>query len=166
MIDAVLRELISGGWLYAGMRIAFIALIYLFLFLVFRATVRELQVAAQTMTTGEGFAGRMRLVVLDDIGKALPAGSTISLRPVTTLGRGEENTIVLDDPHVSARHAELRFERGQWWLRDLDSSNGTFVNSNAVRAVIGVRAGDVIQCGRVRFRLASEFSVIDEHPSG
>ena len=166
MSDDLLRELISGGWLYAATRVAFIALIYLFLFLVLRATVRELRTAAQEMSTGEGFAGRMWLVVVDGTGPVLPTGATILLRPVTTLGRGEENTIVLDDPHVSARHAELRFARGQWWLRDLGSSNGTLLNGHAVRAVVGVRAGDVIQCGRVRFRLASEFSVIDEHPSG
>jgi hypothetical protein len=166
MSDSVLQELVAGGWLYAAARIAFIAVIYLFLFLVLRATVRELHAAAHTMSTGEGFAGRMRLVVLEGSGPGLPAGASVVLQPLTTLGRGDENTIVIDDPHVSARHAELRFARGQWWLRDLGSSNGTEVNGNLVRAVVGVRAGDVIQCGRVRFRLASESSAIDEHPSG
>jgi pSer/pThr/pTyr-binding forkhead associated (FHA) protein len=67
--------------------------------------------------------------------------------------------MVVDDPHTSAEHAELRFERGQWWLRDLGSSNGTMLNGEPVRAVLGVRPGDVIQCGRVRFRLIPSFAV-------
>src|SRR4051812_32573902 len=108
MSDAILRELVSGGWLYAATRVAFIALVYLFLFLVLRATVRELRAAAQVTTFGEGFAGRMRLVVVDGAGPSLPAGASIALPPVTSLGRDGENTVVLDDPHVSARHAELR----------------------------------------------------------
>jgi pSer/pThr/pTyr-binding forkhead associated (FHA) protein len=166
MIDPLLRELAAGGWLYAAARIAFVVLIYWFLFLVLRATVGELHAAAQTMATGEGFAGRMQLVVLDGAGSSLLPGTAVVLQPVTLLGRDEENTVVIDDPHVSARHAELRFERGHWWLRDLGSSNGTSVNGAMVRAVVGVRAGDVIQCGRVRFRLAPAFSVAGNDASG
>jgi pSer/pThr/pTyr-binding forkhead associated (FHA) protein len=83
----------------------------------------------------------------------------LSLEPATSLGRVAGNTIVIDDPHTSARHAELRFARGQWWLRELGSSNGTLLNDEPVRAVVGVRPGDVIQCGRVRFRLVPSFPV-------
>jgi len=43
------------------------------------------------------------------------------------LGR-ESSDIVLRDPAVSRRHAELYFDNGRWMVRDLESSNGTFVN--------------------------------------
>jgi hypothetical protein len=166
MSDAVLRELVDGGWLYAAARIAFVALIYLFLFLVMRSTMREMRAAAQMMAGDDGFTGRMRLVVLEGTREGLPDGASVSLQPVTSLGRGAENTVVIDDPHVSARHAELRFARGQWWLRDLGSSNGTTLNGNAVRMVVGVQAGDVIQCGRVCFRLVPENSAAGDDASG
>ena len=153
MNEALLDELVAGGWVYATLRIAFIALVYAFLFLVLRTTMRELSAAAQGMATGEGHAGAMSLVTLDAAASSLRLGEALPLQPATTIGRVPGNTMVVDDPHTSAEHAELLFERGQWWLRDLGSSNGTTLNGEPVRTVMGVRPGDVIQCGRVRFRL-------------
>ena len=159
MIDAPIDQLIADGWLYAALRVGFIALIYLFLFVVLRTTVRELTVAARAMGSGDGQPTVMALEVLDAARSSLSPGTNISLEPATSIGRVAGNTIVVDDPHTSARHAELRFERGQWWLRDLGSSNGTMLNEELVRTVMGVRGGDVIQCGRVRFRLVPSFPV-------
>jgi hypothetical protein len=159
MIETTIDQLIADGWLYAALRVAFIALIYLFLFVVLRTTVRELTVAAQAMGGEERRAAGSGLVVLDAADSSLTPGEALALEPASTLGRVAGNTIVIDDPHTSARHAELQFARGQWWLRDLGSSNGTLLNDEPVRAVVGVRPGDVIQCGRVRFRLVPSFPV-------
>jgi hypothetical protein len=50
-----------------------------------------------------------------------------------SIGRDRGCDLVLRDPEISRRHAQLRFRDGRWILRDLDSTNGTFVN--------GVRVG-------------------------
>jgi hypothetical protein len=68
------------------------------------------------------------------------------------IGRSSSCQIVLGDDTVSRRHAELRFEDGRWLLRDLHSSNGTYVNGRWV-AEAEVRAGDVIHLGGARLRL-------------
>ncbi|MBA2595023.1 MAG: FHA domain-containing protein [Chloroflexia bacterium] len=159
MSDTLIDELIAGGWLYAALRMLFIALIYLFLFLVLRATVRDLNAVARDMAGGEGQPARLSLLTLAGAESSLPPGTAIPLEVVTTLGRIAGNTIVVADPHTSARHAEIRFERGQWWLRDLGSSNGTSLNGEPVRTVMAVRPGDVLQCGRVRFRLVPSVPV-------
>lgn len=159
MIDQFVDQLVAGGWLYAALRIAFVALIYLFLFLVLRSTARELGAAARAMATDEGFAGAMALLTLDAADSSLAPGGVFPLPATTTIGRVPGNTLVIDDPHTSAEHAELRFQRGQWWVRDLGSSNGTTLNGEPVRTVMGVRPGDVIQCGRVRFRLVPSVAV-------
>jgi pSer/pThr/pTyr-binding forkhead associated (FHA) protein len=162
MNNPLVDQLIAGGWLIAALRVLFIGLVYVFLFLVWRATVRELHAAARQMPSLDTPVARGALVVIDPAGSSLTAGEALALAPATMIGRDEESPIVADDPHVSARHAEIRFDRGQWWLRDLDSSNGTFLNGNPVRAVIGIRPGDVIQCGRVRFRFVPSFPVPGE----
>ena len=59
---------------------------------------------------------------------------------------------MLGDDTVSRRHAELRFEDDRWMLRDLGSSNGTYVNGRLV-AEAEVRAGDVVHLGGCRLRL-------------
>ncbi len=64
MSDTLIDELIAGGWLYAALRMLFIALIYLFLFLVLRATVRDLNAVARDMAGGEGQPARLSLLTL------------------------------------------------------------------------------------------------------
>jgi pSer/pThr/pTyr-binding forkhead associated (FHA) protein len=52
--------------------------------------------------------------------------------PDVALGRGLENTIVLEDRRVSRSHARLILAHGHWTVRDEGSTNGTFVNGRMV----------------------------------
>jgi hypothetical protein len=64
----------------------------------------------------------------------------------STLGRSEECDIVLGDPNVSRRHAELRMQGGEWHVVDLGSTNGVKVNGRAVSSA-RLREGDRITLG-------------------
>lgn len=64
-----------------------------------------------------------------------------------TLGRSRECEIVIEDPNVSRRHAELRPRGGGWVVSDLGSTNGTRVNGRPVHAPEVVRPGDEIEVG-------------------
>ena len=68
------------------------------------------------------------------------------------LGRSRACTIVLADDTVSRRHAELELDDGRWTIRDLGSSNGTWVNGRRV-VEAEVRPGDEVVLGDCRFRL-------------
>ncbi|MFQ5817887.1 MAG: FHA domain-containing protein [Terriglobia bacterium] len=70
----------------------------------------------------------------------------IGKEPVT-IGRLGNNTIVLDNPAVSSYHARLLVQGEQCVLVDLDSLNGTFVNSQRITRHI-LRDGDVVQVGK------------------
>jgi pSer/pThr/pTyr-binding forkhead associated (FHA) protein len=61
-----------------------------------------------------------------------------------TIGRGEENTLVVSSDQASRRHATIRPEGGGHQLDDLGSTNGTFVNSKQVTTRRLVH-GDVIR---------------------
>jgi hypothetical protein len=165
MIDAALAQLVDGGWITAAGRILFVLLIYGFLYLVFRNTVAELTVVAQRMGPDDGQPARATLIVEDRGESTLRQGESLQLPLKSTIGRGPGNVIVIADPHVSAQHATLWFERGQWWLRDLESSNGTLLNGEPVRTVVAVRNDDVLQCGRVRLRFVSTITVPSERAS-
>ncbi len=72
-------------------------------------------------------------------------------RDRNTIGRdGTQCDIVLDDATVSKRHAEIRFENGQYVLYDLASTNGTFVNRHRVQRQL-LRDGDQVQLGNASF---------------
>ena len=51
---------------------------------------------------------------------------------VFRIGRDESCEIRLDDPLISRRHAEIRFEHGRWWVIDLASRNGTRLDGRVV----------------------------------
>jgi len=68
------------------------------------------------------------------------------------LGRSSRCQLVFADDTVSRRHAELRMVDGRWILRDLGSSNGTWVNGRQVMEA-EVAAGDRIQLGCCEFRI-------------
>jgi hypothetical protein len=69
-------------------------------------------------------------------------------QPIIRIGRGETSDVLIDNVSVSRRHAELREEGGAWLLRDLGSSNGTFLNGQRVTAELPLRPGDEISFGK------------------
>jgi FHA domain/Domain of unknown function (DUF1707) len=72
----------------------------------------------------------------------------------TTIGRSRWSGCVLSDPTVSRAHAVVHYRDGKWSLRDLGSTNGTFVNGRRITDEIEVRPGDEVAFGAVRFVLA------------
>ena len=67
----------------------------------------------------------------------------------SVVGRGAEADVVVDDPGVSRKHAEIYYEAGQVRLVDLGSTNGTFVDGQRV-STVALRDGSRITMGRSR----------------
>jgi len=63
-----------------------------------------------------------------------------------TVGRKETNTICIKDHQISSQHAELQVQEHDWWIRDLQSRNGIFVNGKKVDSQI-LKHGDIIRLG-------------------
>ena len=72
-----------------------------------------------------------------------------------TIGRSRECGLVLDDPNVSRRHAELRPEGAGWSVADLGSTNGITVNGSRVERAL-LEPGDEIALGRSRLTFELE----------
>lgn len=84
-----------------------------------------------------------------------PGGARIRLRGTCTVGRGSTSDIVLNDSKVSRRHALVQPQKQyEFWLLDLGSSNGTFVNGRRITQPVLLRNGDQIEIGpfRLMFR--------------
>lgn len=75
----------------------------------------------------------------------------------TTLGKASTNDVVLDhDRKVSRLHAVLENLAGRWCVRDLSSSNGTYVNGERIWAERPLRHGDEIRLGETRLLFRAE----------
>lgn len=81
-----------------------------------------------------------------------PDYSAISLEPgVTPLNRLNVNP---NDFEISRQHAQITHQEGYWWLQDLGSSNGTFVNELRVFEPVMLQPGDQVRVGRTVLRVA------------
>lgn len=65
------------------------------------------------------------------------------------IGREPACDCQLSDSTVSSRHALLSYHNLQWWLEDLDSTNGTFLNEEPVVSSVVLASGDRIRCGSI-----------------
>jgi DNA-binding response OmpR family regulator len=66
-------------------------------------------------------------------------------KPVISIGRWEDNDVVVDDRWVSRHHAQVRREEEGYVIQDLDSKNGTFVNGQRIAVPTPLADGDEIQ---------------------
>lgn len=69
--------------------------------------------------------------------------------PEVIIGRDPANDCPLEDKTISAQHARLSYHHGQWWVEDLGSRNGTFLNQEPVVEPLVVASGDRLRCGQV-----------------
>jgi hypothetical protein len=85
-------------------------------------------------------------------------GTGVELRPdtVVTIGRDVDNIIVLSDPNVSRRHAEVVWKENGWCVRDWGSLNGMFVNGILVEEEVVLKPGDRIRIGGDVFALCED----------
>lgn len=130
------------------LRLLFLAMLYAFLWMVVRALVRDLRAAGREPNRELG-----RLIVVTSPSGEPAKGAVFALDAITSLGRDVNNSIVLEDEFVSAAHAALTYRGRAWYVEDLGSTNGTFVNGSQVDGLSPIAFGDEIQIGQVRLRL-------------
>ena len=86
-------------------------------------------------------------------GKDLKDGSIIPIRSDLTIGRKDDNSIVLGDPHVSGNHAKIIVRNDLLFIEDLNSTNGTFLNGNKINGKAKLSNKDEIMIGTAVFKI-------------
>ncbi|CAN5566011.1 MAG: FHA domain-containing protein [Chloroflexi bacterium] len=133
------------------LQLAFVAGLYLVLLRFAGSLLRDLRSAEQTQLASRSGIGR--LSVLESPEDEPPAGSTIALGPINSIGRNVNNTIFVEDDFVSTNHAMLTFRGRSWYVEDQGSTNGTYVNGHRIDRPVALSFGDELTVGRVRMRL-------------
>jgi len=82
-----------------------------------------------------------------------PLGKKFPLMPpAVRLGRGKKADLTIEDNSISALHAEFLFEGKKVFVKDLNSTNGTFVNDKKIKKSVELEEGDVIRIGTTIFK--------------
>ena len=141
------------------LKIAFLAILWLFI-IVMTAVINTDMVGRRQRANGrtpEGRAPRKKAkkepwILAVDSG--VHAGDRLQLVPEVRIGRSDSCELVLNDDYVSSMHAELTHQgEGKWLLKDLGSTNGTYVNAERINEPVIVGVEDVIRVGEVQMRL-------------
>jgi pSer/pThr/pTyr-binding forkhead associated (FHA) protein len=74
-------------------------------------------------------------------------------QPEIMLGRDTNCDLSVMDDALSAHHARVTFHHGQWWLEDLNSTNGTYLNREKLITPAVVITGDEFKCGNTIFSI-------------
>jgi diguanylate cyclase (GGDEF)-like protein len=86
-----------------------------------------------------------------DLGKKY----TIDAEDGLTMGRDEGNTVIVDLDNVSRRHAMVSNKEGKYFLKDLGSTNGTYLNDAEIHEEQPLRTGDLLKVGGAIFKFLS-----------
>ena len=73
--------------------------------------------------------------------------------PIITIGRESNCEYILSDETVSSHHARLSFHHKQWWVEDLNSTNGSFLNNDPITVPTVVISGDELRVGKISLQL-------------
>jgi hypothetical protein len=144
-------------------RIGFLVLLWVFVFAALRVIRADLfgsaqpRMAAMPVRPGPRPAKPKRrgktprqLLVVD--GALTGTKITLAESPIM-IGRADDSTLVLTDDYASSRHARLTPRDGDWYLEDLGSTNGTYLDRTKVSGPIHVPPGVPIRIGKTVLEL-------------
>ncbi|MCA1675692.1 MAG: FHA domain-containing protein [Actinobacteria bacterium] len=145
------------------LKFCFLAILYLFFLRVLRAVWAEVKgppVAVSTSSPApsarrprSGPAGTKTPGRLKVVEPAERRGQSYELGEELTVGRAGGCQVTLEDTYASQLHARLFRRDGQFYVEDLGSTNGTYVNQRKVTAPIAIRKGDRLQIGKTVMEL-------------
>ncbi|WP_214369308.1 FHA domain-containing protein FhaB [Pseudonocardia sp. H11422] len=142
-------------------RAGFLALLWLFVLVALRVVRSDLYAASglrailpggrATARPGRSRTARQLLVTQGPL-----AGSRISLdsRPIL-IGRADDSTLKLDDDYASTRHARISQQGEEWYVEDLGSTNGTYLDRAKVTGPTRVPLGVPVRIGKTVIELRS-----------
>jgi pSer/pThr/pTyr-binding forkhead associated (FHA) protein len=139
----------------SALKYGLLALLFLFIWRAMRWVMRGLNVERPPTPAGGGArasstpARPSMLLVQADGEKP----RSMRLDGSTTIGRGVECELRLDDTYVSQQHARIFDRSGNWYVEDLGSTNGTFVNEQKLVAPAMLTPGDKIRVGTTSVEL-------------
>ena len=143
------------------LKYALLALLYFFVYRSIRSTVTDAlgrrgarsEPTVATATARGSSRGRRApsTVIVHGPDGAKP--STVRLSDPIDVGRGASCAIRIDDTYVSQQHARFFARDGGWYLEDMGSTNGTYLNDHRVTQPAEVHAGDVVRLGKTVLEL-------------
>jgi hypothetical protein len=146
------------------LKFAFLVLLYFFVYRAIRAVATDLggsrararaeapaaPAAREAKRASRRGKPPRKLQIVDHDG--VKAG-TMKLQDPIQVGRADACQVRLDDTYISQFHARIYPRDGMWYVEDLGSTNGTYLNQRKLTGPSEVHAGDVVRLGKTTLEL-------------
>ena len=132
------------------LRFALAASLYVFLGWALITIWRGMKSQEAQLAVSQAVPIRLTFLEEEEVKEILLAKSEV------VLGRDPGCDCILNDKTVSNKHARLSFHHQLWWLEDLGSTNGTFLNQELISCPMVVTNGDKITCGKIILTISLE----------
>jgi pSer/pThr/pTyr-binding forkhead associated (FHA) protein len=143
-------------------RVGFLLLLWLFIWSVLRILRTDIYAPTGAVMVRRGLALRgsllprqrrtvARTLVVTD-GALSGTRITLGSQPVL-IGRADDSTLVLTDDYASTRHARLSQRGSEWYVEDLGSTNGTYLDRAKVTTAVRVPLGTPVRIGKTVIEL-------------
>ncbi|HJW91223.1 MAG TPA: FHA domain-containing protein [Anaerolineales bacterium] len=132
-----------GGEVLLLLRLALVILLYAFLGYTLLTIWRDIQRQAEVLASRQAQSITLLRITTTGVEPYYFTASEI------TVGRDPTCDCHLDDKTVSASHARLSYHHNQWWIEDLDSRNGTYLNSELISTPTVITSSDELHLGEV-----------------
>lgn len=135
-----------------GLKVGVIVLIYFIIFYALKIMYTDTKTSSKRRNKVK--KATMGLEVMDaGENSNLKTGGVLPLADIITMGRKNDNTVILDDKYVSSHHMKIFKRNNEYVIEDLDSTNGTKVNDEIIKNRVTLRSGDSIKVGTAIFKL-------------
>ncbi len=134
------------------LKYVFVFIIYYFIFHIIRLIYLDIRSIDREETPSDVY---LRLITRPET-LSFKVNEIYYLNPVNSVGRGEENSIVLKDRFISKSHARIEEEKGTYFVEDMRSANGTYVNDRRILQPTPLQNRDVLRLGDVELLFVNE----------
>lgn len=137
-------------YLASVMKFVVIAIIYIILYRIVKTMYLDLRAVRNKEEENVDYA-----IELTDCPDSIDIirGSVYPVRSAINIGRGEDNQVAVNDPFISNHHASIYIKDDRLFIKDMNSTNGTYKNGIKVNNEEELSDGDVIKIGRLVFKV-------------
>ena len=143
------------------LKYVFVVVIYMFIYSVVKLVYLDISDARRMSKADEDGYGYLKLINLrKDLNFKIY--ESYSIRENATIGRSKKCDIYINDKYLSKEHARIFFDRDKFFIEDLNSTNGTFVNGKEITTAhpVKLKDNDKISFGDVSFIFVDSTSVV------
>lgn len=131
-----------------------ILVIYIFIFWALKIMYKDIKGSNRKKRRTSKVFG-LEVVKIEEANQVLKIGSLIPVKNILTIGRREDNLLILQSQYISGYHAKIYVKNNEFFIEDLNSTNGTKVNNKIISKPTYLKSGDEISIGEYGFKVIS-----------